>query len=586
MPQDAFTISHLVAELRPLVVGAKITKINQPFADELLLQLYTRAGIKKLVVSANPNLNRLQLSGQSFPNPAQALPFQMTLRKHLSGGIVEDLVQDPFERTVRLKIAVKNELSDEENRSLVAELTGRTANLLLLDETETVIAALHTTGLEAERKILPGLPYEPLTQEKLRPDDVVAIRAALADFDGPLETFFKQRCKGLAKQTAAELAHRLAAGDSPEPSVVARSDRRAEPTAAASVRFPEQLDEQALRAFFARPAAPCVLYDGELAKDYFAFPYETCPGTLRAFPTLSAAMDAFYGERSLRKRFSERAQPLKSLLKGQITKQEKKLQKIAEKLLECRDKETFKIYGDLVIANLYRVQKGAGELSCDNYFEPDCPQIVIPLDARLTPAQNAQKYYKRYNKLKTAEEYATRQQAESTALLDYLQTVDYSFGVCTRFEEIEELAEELRGAGILRVRGKPKKKKQEEKISPFLYEYQGYRIAVGKNNVQNDVLSFQTARAGDVWLHAKDYHGCHTVVLNPSSAPVPDEVVTFAAELAAHYSQAAADAKVAVDYVDKKFLKKPPASPAGYVIYTNFKTVLVAPDAHEAFRKS
>ena len=270
---------------------------------------------------------------------------------------------------------------------------------------------------------------------------------------------------------------------------------------------------------------------------------------------------------------------MRSALKGQITKQEKKLQRISEKLLECEDMEKYRIYGELVTSNLFRVKRGDKELLCQNYYEPDCPEIRIPLDVQLEPAQNAQKYYKRYAKLKTAKDYALAQREESERTLDYLRSVEYSFSVCTRFEEVAELAAELQSAGILKKTAQ-KKKQKEEKITPFLFECDGYRIAVGKNNLQNDVLSFKTAQAGDIWLHAKDYHGCHTLILN-NGGKVPDKVVEVAAEIAAFYSQADRESKTVVDYVDKKFLKKPPASPAGYVIYSNFKSIVVKPNAHE-----
>ena len=200
MPQDAFTIRYLTRELAGELTGAKITKINQPFPDEILLYLFCKQKTRKLIISANPNLCRMHFTEESFPNPAQALSFQMTLRKHLSNGTVEEVSQDPFERVVRFRISTKNELSDYEVHTLVCELTGRTANLLLLREDDTVVAALHTTSLEAERRILPNLPYPPLAQDKLNPDDEDAVREALRSYEGDMKSFLLKRCKGFAKQ--------------------------------------------------------------------------------------------------------------------------------------------------------------------------------------------------------------------------------------------------------------------------------------------------------------------------------------------------------------------------------------------------
>ena len=559
MPQDAFSIRYLVSELADELVGAKISKINQPFPDEIQLLLYGKTGTKRLTLSANPNLCRIHFTQETFQNPAQALSFQMTLRKHLTGGTVEEISQDPSERVVRFRICTKNELADSETHFLVFEMTGRTANLLLLRADKTVIAALHTSGLEAERRILPNFPYAPLTQDKLRPDDPQALARAFENFEGDLKTFLSKRVKGFSKQTVTELCARLEG-------------------------LPPERIAQGICEFMQTPPAPCILFSQGLPVDWFPFPYPSAGTDFRPYPTLSAAIDAFTAEKNLRQRFRDKARPLASALKGQITKQEKKLQRIGEKLLECEDAERFRIFGELLTANLYRVRQGDARAVCQNYYEPDCPDVCIPLDVRLDPAQNAQKYYKKYNKLKVAKEYALAQRAESEQMLDYLRTVEYSFSVCTRFEEIEQLAAELRDAGILKKSG-GKKKAKEEKITPFLYECEGFRIAVGKNNLQNDVLSFKTAQAGDVWLHVKDFHGCHTLILNHTERPVPESVIEVAAEIAAYYSQADRESKVVVDYVDKKFLKKPPASPAGFVIYTNFKSCVVKPDPHDDLRK-
>ena len=559
MPQDAFTLRYLTRELAGELTGAKITKINQPFPDEILLYLFCKQKNRRLIISANPNLCRMHFSEDSYPNPPQALSFQMTLRKHIQNGTVEEVAQDPFERVIRLRISNKNELSDYEVHFLVCELTGRAANILLLREDGTVISALRTTSLEAERRILPNLPYPPLTQDKLDPDDCTGVATALAGYEGERKSFLLKKCKGFSKQTAEELAARI--GDA-APADAARE----------------------IADFCARPARPCVLFSGDAPADYFAFPYATAGENYRFYPTLSDAIDAFFSEKNARQRFRDRSAPLRSALKGQITKQEKKLQRIGEKLLECEEMEKYRIMGELVTSNLYRIRRGDAELVCRNYYEADSPEIRIPLDPRLEPAQNAQKYYKRYAKLKTAKEYAVAQREECERMLDYLRTVEYSFSVCTGFEEIEQLAAELQEAGILK-KNAVRKKRKEEKISPFLYEIDGYRVAVGKNNVQNDILSFKTARAGDIWLHAKDVRGCHTVILNHTSAPVPERVIGIAAEIAAYYSQADRESKAVVDYVDKKYLKKPPASPAGFVIYTNFRSVAVRPDAHEEFRR-
>ena len=554
MPQDAFTIRYLTRELAGELTGAKITKINQPFPDEILLYLFCKQKTRRLIISANPNLCRMHFTEESFPNPAQALSFQMTLRKHLSNGTVEEVSQDPFERVVRFRISTKNELSDYEVHTLVCELTGRTANLLLLRENDTVVAALHTTSLEAERRILPNLPYPPLAQDKLKPDDEDAVREALRFYEGDMKSFLLKRCKGFAKQTAMEIADSLS-GD----------------------------PASGIAAFCKRPAEPCVLFAGDAPADYFAFPYRTAGEEYRRYPSLSEAISAYFSEKNLRQRFRDKSAPLRSALKGQITKQEKKLQRISEKLLECEDMEKFRIYGELVTANLFRIKRGDKELCCQNYYEPECPEIRIPLDVQLEPAQNAQRYYRRYAKLKTAKDYALSQREESERLLDYLRSVEYSFSVCTRFEEVAELSAELQSAGILK-KTPAKKKQKEEKITPFLFECEGYRIAVGKNNLQNDILSFKTAQAGDIWLHAKDYHGCHTLILN-NGGKVPDKVIEVAAEIAAYYSQSDRESKTVVDYVDKKYLKKPPASPAGYVIYTNFKSIVVKPNSHDELRR-
>ena len=559
MPQDAFHIRRLSKELNTILVGGKVNRVSQVDKDELTLIIYTGKRAVKLILSTNASNARVCLS-ETEKEPAPIAPnFCMLLRKHIVGAEILSIKQVEFERIIEIELHCTGDFSHC-NRTLICELMGKYSNVVLV-ENGVILGALKTSSLDdnLRRILFSGAKYEyPAPQDKISVFDGAGLRSLIdgylvshgeiTDLDD-FSRFLFENVSGFAYPTLRALVRRLGTDD---------------------------ISERLAWAAESLENSPCVVYEGGKPIDFFAF--ETEGGEKRE--SLYQAEDEFYSYRENKKGFDDKKRKLEASLRGIKKKQAKRIQDVLERLKESENAELNKIKGELLTANLYRLEKGMKECTLENWYEPDCPKIKIALDELLSPQKNAQRYFKTYAKQKRAKEILTPMLKTEQAESEYLQSVSSSIELAETLEDFKEIEEELITIGVLRA---PKeraggKKKQTE--TPFReYEYQGFRIYAGRNNVQNDRL-LRTANPSDIWLHTQKYHSSHVIIVR-DGREIPDAVLGFASEICAYYSDGRSGDKIPVDYCERRFVKKPSKSKAGFVVYTDYKTVLVTPNAHK-----
>lgn len=570
MPMDALCLSAVCREVEPAVLGGRIDKIYQPSRDEILLQIRGRAGSCRLLLSANPSRPRLQLTDLPRENPAEPPMFCMLLRKYLAGGKILALRQPPMERLAELVVEATNEMGDKVRRRLVLEAMGRRTNLLLLDGEDRIVDCLRRVegDLTQARPLLPGMFYQypaPQPGKKnpgaLTPADRAEL-LALGQGAGPADRFLLDHCMGLSPLLARELAFE-AFGEVDAP--VSRDP------AALLDRL-----ERLLARLSQGEAVPTLLVREDKPVDFSFRPIlQYGPGTeSRAYPTFAALLDAFYQARETADQVRQKGQDFLKTLTQARERLARKMALQEKELAATGDRDRDRMYGDLITANLYRMERGAARLETENFYNSECRPVAIPLDPLLTPQQNAAKYYKRYTKAKTAEKYLAEQMALARRDLDYLESVLEELSRAETEQDFLDIRGELRDAGFLRRQGK---KEQNRPAKPLEFRTtSGFRVLVGRNNRQNDKLT-RSADHRDIWLHTQKIHGSH-VILCTGGREVDDDTIVEAAKLAAWFSQAREGANVPVDYTPVKNVKKPAGARPGMVIYSTCRTVNVAPE--------
>ena len=573
MPQDAFHIRRLTAELNTFLVGGKINRISQVNKDELTFIIYTGKSTVKLILSTNASGARVCLSATE-KEPAPVAPnFCMLLRKHLQGAEVLAVRQHEFERIVEIDLHCTTDFS-QSNRTLHCELMGKYSNIILT-ENGIILGALKISSLEdnTHRVLLAGAKYlYPAPQDKLSPFDGAGIRSRLEIFHSThqegvdseaLSMWLFDNVSGLALPTAREII------------------RRAEEKAGALPLLLSPSSQAPIWTFVGEfclnePNNPCLLEKNGSPVDFFAFPVNG--GT--PVPSLCKAEDEFFTRRETKKGFDDKKRKLENTVRGLKKKQTKKLQETMERLKEADKAEEYRIKGELLTANLYRIEKGMASVELDDWYSEEGGTIKITLDTTLSPAQNAQRYFKIYNKHKRAKEILTPILEKEETELAYTDSVISAIVRAESAEDLKEIETEMMDIGLLRApKARAGAKKKEEPIPFREYEYLGYKIYAGRNNLQNDRL-LRLADTDDIWLHTQKYHSSH-VIIAAQGGQVCDEVLLFAAEVCAYYSDGQSGDKIPVDYCKRKFVKKPNKSKAGFVIYTDYKTILVTPNAHK-----
>ena len=569
MAIDAICLQAVAGELRPQLLGLRVDKVHQPARDQVVLLFRG----KRLLLNAGAGAPRLQLTEILRDNPAEPPMFCMLLRKHLSGARVAGLTQPPLERLVKIEFDASDELGRAGRRTLVLEAMGRRSNLILLDGEGRVIDSLRRVDadMSAARQVLPGLFYQPPASTGRLPfleetEAGFAARFAAAAAEKTLDAFLLDQYFGLSPLMARELAFQ-AAGD-----VDARVFQMGGPGPLwrALEDFQNRVREE-------RFTPVCLLRDGK-PLDFACVPVGQYGGAAEcvAYPSFSTLLDAFYEAREKQERARQRGA---DLLRAASTARDRLRRKLAlqeKEYAATQDRDKLRIQGDLITANLYRMERGQSRLECENYYEAGAP-ASIPLDPLLTPQQNAAKYYKRYAKAKTAEKYLREQMDLARRDLEYLESVLAEIAQAETEADYLDIRAELREAGFLKKQGRGKKEKSRPAAPWEFCTSSGLRVLAGRNNRQNDKLTLKDADRRDLWLHTQKIHGSH-VILRCAGRTPSEEDIAEAAMVAAWFSQARESGNVPVDYTEVRNVKKPAGGRPGMVIYTTCRTVNVTPE--------
>ena len=569
MPLDALCLTAVAGEVRAAVQGGKIDKIYQPTRDEVVLYIRGPAGNVRLLLSANPGHPRAHLTERNRENPEQPPMFCMLLRKHLQGARILELNQPPLERILDFRLETLDELGDRVERRLVLEAMGRSANLLLLDgEGRIVDCTRRVDGdlARGQRQLLPGLFYrQPPAVDKLNPFTLSPeeLRLVLANPLGKAwDKLLLDSFTGLSPLVARELAFR--AGDD------------SEKLAAELEKLGKAVEENRFTAYL-------LVREGKPVDFTFLPVLQYGPET-ESIPreSFSALLDDFFSDRESAERVRQRGQDLVKSVTSARDRTARKLGNQARELEATKNRERLRELGDILTSNLQLMEKGMSTFRTMDFYDPEGGEVDIPLDPLLTPQQNAAKYYKEYNKAKTAEEMLTIQIEKGEKELEYLNSVLENIALAEGEKDLQEIRQELTETGYLR---RPKTAaKRAKKVSGKPMEFRssaGLRISVGKNNSQNDLLTTKLAYKSDIWLHTQKIHGSH-VILWLEGGEADARSLTEAAQLAAYFSQARDGSKVPVDYTPVKYVKKPAGARPGMVVYTTYQTAVVEPDAELA----
>ena len=577
MPLDALCLSGVVAELKPILTGAKIDKVHQPGRDEIILALRLGRGNGRLLLSASPNHPRLQMTELSRENPDAPPMFCMLLRKHLMGGRILSVEQPHLERIVELRLEVLEELGDRKERRLILEAMGRRANLVLVDDQGRIVDCLRRVDgdMSAQRQLLPGLFYRlPPAMDKADPtalDEEGWLRQVeQAPGESRVDHWLLDTFGGWSPLVCREIAFRAGG----------RVDITFDELGAQGRVRVAEAAEALLNSVKENNFTPTVISIEKRSKDFTFFPAEQYEeaGECAAYPTFSALMDRFYEQRENQERIRQKGQ---DLIRSVTNARDRTARKIANQQRELdatQDRERLRQFGDIITSNLHTMERGMATLRALDFYDPEGAEVDIKLDPLLTPQQNAAKYYKEYNKAKTAEEMLTIQLEKGRRELDYLNSVLENITLAEGERDLQEIRQELADTGYLRRQTKGKDKSR--RLSPKPMEFRstaGLRISVGKNNVQNDLLTCKQAFKSDIWFHTQKIHGSHVILWTGGAQP-DLQSLNEAACLAAWFSQGRESGKVPVDYTPVKYVKKPAGARPGMVVYTTYETAWVTPD--------
>lgn len=568
MSMDGLSLYSAMNELNKRLAGGKIDKIQQTDKEELLLMVRSLGQTYRLLINASAADNRVQLTELKKQAPSEAPMFCMLLRKRIAGGKIVRFEQERLDRVLKISIETYNDLGDLSVFALYCELMGKHSNIILVNEKGVIVDAIKHVGLgmSSVRFVMPGLEYSaPPAQDKQDPS-----KASVDDFSMAMCMVGMSIAKalsnaffGLSPAVAAQLAARYT--DKTECTQLSEAER-------------EELAER-LAAFYADMAqgkekASAVL--NALGETEAVYPFAIAGGGIKLYDSIGEALDSLYINSDRREWAKRHGASARKVLQNNIERCEKKLALYADALNSGEQMEKCRLYGELLTANLHSLKSGTDTAAVDNYYADPVERIAIPLDRQLTPGENAQRYYKKYQKLKAARDMAIVQREQTLSELNYLEGQLDNLTKCTAENELSELIEELKEQGYIK-RDKGGKKKMNLAASKPMHfvSSTGADIYVGKNNRQNDDLTLRFASPNDIWMHTKNIPGSHVIVKGASEQDTA--TMTEAALLAAYYSRARGSENVAVDYTPRKYVKKPAGAKPGMVIYTTNKTAYVTP---------
>ncbi|MCH1977289.1 fibronectin-binding protein EfbA [Enterococcus hirae] len=557
MSFDGVFTHAMINELRETLLSGRISKIHQPYENEVVLVIRSRGKNQRLLLSAHPSYARIQITQIDYQNPDTPPNFVMMLRKHLDGAILESIEQIENDRVIHFHFTKRDELGDLQNIILIVELMGRHSTIILVNkESGKILDAIKHIGSSQNtyRSLLPGVDYiAPPEQNQLNPfsQEKEKVFHRLSQMDLTPKGI-QQQFQGIGFDTAQELVARLS--ERPNEKMLVWQE------------FFTTIDTQRSPSLY------------EVAEKEYFTPinyrfFDSNTQQKKMYPTLSALLDAFYQEKAEKDRAKQQGGELIRKIENELKRNRNKLKKREKTLKDSENAEDYRRDGELLTTFMAQVPRGANEVTLPNYYEEDRP-ITIKLDPALTPNQNAQKYFHRYQKLKNAVKLIGKQIEEAKNEIDYLESVLSQLEIAGPMD-IEVIKEELTAEGYLKKKSSKKQKSKKPSQPDQYLSTDGTLILVGKNNLQNDQLSLKTAKKTDYWLHAKNIPGSHVIIKSDQPS---DETITEAAELAAYFSKYRHSAQVPVDLVQVKHLRKPNGAKPGYVIYENQKTIIVTPE--------
>lgn len=577
MPFDGITAFAMRRELEAALLGGRIDKIYQPEADEVVLNVRSQGKLLRLLLTANASHARLHLTEQKPETPLQPPMFCMLFRKHFTGGKIVDILQHHFDRILEIRVEVLNELGDLCQKSIMIEIMGKHSNLILIDEKKQIIDCVRHVNplMSSVRSVQPGLIYElPSHNQKANPQELipngaVSFGAVMQGYEGAIEKGLYQQFNGFSPFAAREILER---------SGLEGKARFGELSAQEQAALRSSLE--AFLAEIEKAEGPYALYQDETGKqlDFSVVPYRVMQGVkVQYFDTLSALMDVYYARTDVQDKMKQKSQDLRHLVMTNLERAQKKQGLQEKQQADTQGREQDRIKGELITANLYQLKKGMTQCQLANYYEEGSPVMEIRLDVNLTPAQNAQKYYARYNKQKRTEEALSVQLALTREEVRYLESILTAISMADCEKDLEDIRTELHETGYIKKTHRVRKNLSTSKPLTFVTT-EGIKGVIGKNNIQNDQLTFKTALAGDEWFHAKDMPGSHVILqVNglEEGKDYTEQSLKEAAAMAALHSKGAGGNQVPVDHTKKRYVKKPAGSKPGFVIYTHQQTIYV-----------
>lgn len=570
MAFDGITTAALVKELTQKLEGGRIYKIAQPEKDELLLTVKNNGNQFRLLISSDASLPLLYLTEDNKKSPMNAPNFCMLLRKHIQNARIIAITQPGLERVVHIRLEHLNEMGDLCQKILTVELMGKYSNIIFRDDEKIIDSMKHiSTAVSSIREVLPGREYFiPGADEKL---DILNIDSnglwnglekLLTEKSAAVYRFLYQNITGLSPVVASELCFR--AGVDADKPTNALEEVEKKNIFAELVQLSEKIREGSF--------TPCIVYDGEAPKEFGVFFYQIYAGMqIKEFDSISAVLKSYYEEKSTHTRVRQKSVDLRKIVQTAIERNSKKLDLQTKQLADTQKRDKYKVYGELLHTYGYEVKEGEKSITVVNYY--DGSPITIPLDPLLSPMENAAKYFEKYGKLKRTFEALTALTKETEEELHYLESVMIALDMARGEEDLLQVREELVASGYIKKKNAGKKAKLISKPLHFVSD-DGYHMYVGKNNFQNEEITFQMAEGGDWWFHAKGMPGSH-VIVKCKGAELPDETFEQAARLAAHFSKGGNQDKVEVDYIQKKHVKKPGGGKPGFVVYyTNYSMLI------------
>lgn len=575
MPFDGIVTKCIVNELNLLLSGGRVDKVFQPESDEIVLLIRSKGQNYRLVASANASYPRLHITSAQKENPKTPPVFCMLMRKHVAGGKLIDISFHDYERVISINVESVNELGDLSVKRLVIEIMGKHSNIILLNSEDKIIDAVKhiDTDISSVREVMPARQYSlPPAQNKQLPENVSPSNLINNEETDAkhIEGLLLNTIKGFSPYTCRDICAN--AGISPKTPLPELLNTDKVNIISALSNYLDKINNNAFE--------PCIIYEDKnflRPIDFYCFRPEHTP-FVQQYDLLSVALDDYYSRRDTNERLGQKKGDVTKVVKNGIDRCEKKVSIFTDKLRDVADREKLKLFGELITANIYCIESGAKSARVLNYYSEKEEYIDIPLNEYRSAQDNAQRYFKQYSKAKSTHLNVTQQLQDTLSELQYLESVKTMLDNCSSKQEIDEIRQELIDQGYIKSSVRNAKKKLDKPSLPLEFvSCDGFKILVGKNNKQNDLLTLKTAGAYDLWLHTKNIAGSH-VIIKTERQDVPDSTLLEAAILAAYHSSAKMSYNVPVDYTIVKNVKKPSGAKPGMVIYESFKTINVTPD--------